>query len=250
MHNYGGLRMSSPIPDAMAQWLFGKINLLIVEDDETLLSALAGIFSGSCMAVVQAATIDEARSAIARPGTPWHCWIIDLRLEGKKNAGLALIEERNDFPFAIVYSGIGSMESASHAIRIGAEAVIDKGCGSIAKLVKEVCGLAPLAVLCRGKISKSKEVLFLLKNHTIRDPQEWAEKSGMSLRQIENISSLHAGMPPSLVIPFYYGLRHLLATDISGKEPEVDKEELTFRKSCVDFIRNNLPAYQHLFSRR
>jgi hypothetical protein len=241
--------MDSPIPDAIARWLSGKINLLIVEDDEALLPALAGIFSVSCMAVVQATSLDEARSAIARPGTAWHCWIIDLCLGGKKNAGMALIEEHNDFPFAIVYSGIGSMESASHAIRIGAEAVIDKGGGSIAKLLREVCGVAPLAVLCNGKIFKRKEVLFLLKNHTIRDPKEWAEKSGMSLRQIENISSMHTGMPPSLVIPFYYGLRHLLATDISGKEPEVNKEELTFQKGCFDFLQNNLPTYQNFLFR-
>jgi hypothetical protein len=162
---------------------------------------------------------------------------------------MALIEEHNNFPFAIVYSGIGSMESASHAIRIGAEAVIDKGGGSIDKLLREVCGVAPLAVLCNGKIFKRKEVLFLLKNHTIRDPKEWAEKSGMSLRQIENISSMHTGMPPSLVIPFYYGLRHLLATDISGKEPEVNKEELTFQKGCFDFLQNNLPTYQNFLFR-
>jgi hypothetical protein len=241
--------MKSSRPGTVAKFLSGKINLLIVEDDETLLSALTGIFSVSSMAVVQATTIDEARSAISRPGTSWHCWIIDLCLGGKKNAGMALIEEHNDFPFAIVYSGIGSMESASHAVRMGAEAVIDKGCGSIAKLVREVCGLAPLAVLCNGKIHKSKEVLFLLKNHTIGDPKEWAEKSGMSLRQIENISSLHTGMPPSLALPFYYGLRHLLVTDMSGKEPAAKKEELTFYKNCVDFLQNNLPTYQNFLFR-
>lgn len=241
--------MDSVIPGAMERWLSGRINLLIVEDDETLLSALEGIFSISCMAVAQAATINEARSAIARPGADWHCWIVDLCLGGKKNAGMALIEEHNDFPFAIVYSGLGSMESASHAVQLGAEAVIDKGCGSIAKLIREVCGVAPLAALCRGKISKNKEVIFLLKNHVLRQPKDWAEKSGISLRQIENISSMHTGMRPSQVIPFYYGFRSLLAAELSGKEPAAKKEEQLFYDSCVDFIRKNLPVYKDLLFR-
>jgi hypothetical protein len=241
--------MDSAIPYAIARWLSGKINLLIVEDDETLLSALEGIFSVSCMTVAQATTIGEARSAIARPGTAWHCWIVDLCLGGKKNAGMALIEENNDFPFAIVYSGIGSMESASHAIQKGAEAVIDKGGGSIAKLIGEVCGVAPLAVLCNGKISKNKEMLYLLKNHVLRLPKDWAEKSCMSVRQLENITFLHTGMRPSHVIPFYYGLRFLLLTDMGGKEPPVKKEELAFYKMCVDFLQKNLPAYKDLLFR-
>jgi hypothetical protein len=241
--------MDSAAPDTVAQYFSGRINLLIVEDDETLLSALTEIFSISCIAVKKASNIAEARNAIARHDNNWHCWIIDLCLGGKKNAGMALIEEHDKFPFAIVYSGIGSMESASYAIQKGAEAVIEKGGGSIAKLIREVCGLAPLAVLCNGKIHKSKEVLFLLKSQTIKDPREWAEKSGMSLRQIENISSMHTGMPPSLVIPLYYGLRHLLVTDITGREPAVNKEELTFHKSCVDILQKNFPSYQELLFR-
>ena len=242
--------MDSAVFESVSRCFSGRIHLLIVEDEEYILSALAGIFSIPSITVTTASTIDEARTAIAARGGDWHCWIIDLGLGGKKNAGMALIEESDNFPFAIVYSGLGSMESASHAIQIGAEAVIDKGFGSTAKLITEVCGLAPLAVLCNGKIFKSKEVLLLLKNNFVRDPKEWAKKSGMSLRQIENISSLHTGMPPSIVIPFYYGLNYLLLKEIHGKEPAVNMEKLTFYKSCIDFLRENLPAYKDLLFRR
>lgn len=242
--------MANAIPETLMHSLSGRIHLLIVEDDETLLSALEGIFSGPSMTMTLATTINEARNAIAVRGNTWHCWIIDLCLGGKKNAGMALIEEHNDFPFAIVYSGIGSMESASHAIQMGAEAVIDKGGGSIAKLIREVCEVAPLAMLCKGKISKNKEVLFLLKSNLIRLPKDWAEMSGMSLRQIENISLMHTGMQPSFVIPFYYGLRSLLEADISGKEPAAKKEELAFYKNCVDFLQKNLPIYQKVLFRQ
>jgi DNA-binding NarL/FixJ family response regulator len=241
--------VDSAVSDAVTRSLSGKINLLIVEDDETLLSTLAALFSISSIAVTTASTIDDARNAISRGGNGWHCWIIDLCLGGKENAGIALIEEHNNFPFAIVYSGIGSMESASHAIQEGAEAVIDKGYGSTAKLIREVCELAPLAVLCGGKILKSKEALFLLKNHIIREPKEWAKKSGVSLRQIENICSTHTGMPPSLVIPFYYGLRYVLESDLGGKATAIKKEP-AFYASCVDFLQKNLPKYQGLLFRQ
>jgi hypothetical protein len=238
--------VDSAVPDAVVQYLAGRIHLLIVEDDENLLTTLAGLFSTSCIAVARASSIGEARSAIALREAPWHCWIVDLCLGGNKNAGMALIEEHNNFPFAIVYSGTGSMENASLAIREGAGAVIDKGYGSTTKLIREVCELAPLAVLCNGKISKSKEVLFLLKNQIIRQPKEWAKRSGISVRQVENICSMHTGMPPSLAIPFYYGLRYLLAMEIGGKEPALREEELSFQKGCVDFLRKNLPIYQDL----
>src|SRR5271157_3881501 len=166
--------MNITIPESVMEMFSGRINILIVEDDQNLLSALAELFSAPCTTVTKATTIAEARNVIAGHTDAWHCWIVDLCLGGKQDAGMALIEEHEQFPFAIVYSGIGSMESASHVTQMGAEAVIDKGGGSTAKLIGEVCDLVPLAVLCKGMVSKSKEVLFLLKNRVIREPKEWA----------------------------------------------------------------------------
>lgn len=235
------------IPDGVTDLFSKRIHLLIVEDDENLLSILADLFSTPYITVTKASNITEAKSAIARHGGCWHCWIIDMCLDGKRNSGMALIEDHGFFPFTIVYSGIGSMECASYAMRKGAEVVIDKGFGSIVRLIKEVCGLAPLAALCKGSICKNKEILFLLKNHIIRGPKEWAEHAVMTLRQLQNISTLNSGMPPTLVIPFYYGLRYLLLSSLSGKGPLTEKKDGIFYQSCVNFLWKNLPSYQKLF---
>lgn len=237
--------MNIPIPPSISALFSRRINVLIVEDDENLLTTLADLFSTPFTTVTSAADMSEARSAIAKLGGSWHCWIVDLSLGGKQDAGMALIKENGNFPFAVVYSGIGSMESASHAIRLGAEAVIDKGSGSIAKLVREVCAIAPLALLCRGSLSKSKEILFLLKNHAVREPKEWADLASLTLRQLQNISTMQTGLPPSFVIPFYHCLRCLLEAGISGNPPPAEDRE--FCHKCLKFIEENLPTYKKLF---
>jgi len=239
--------MGLTIPDTVRQMFSKRINILIVEDDENLLSTLAELFSTPCTAVIGAASIAEARNVIARSSDTWHCWIIDLSLGGKQDAGMALIEENSGFPFAIVYSGIGSMETASHATQMGAEAVIDKGGDSIAKLIGEVCELAPLAVLCKGAAVKSKEVLFLLKSRVIRQPNVWARAAGITLRQLQNISTLQTGMPPSLVIPFYYGLRTLLYACLAANVPFVEHSDETFHQDCMKFLEKNPHLYQKVF---
>lgn len=239
--------MDLTIPDTVREMFSKRINILIVEDDEYLLSTLAELFSTPCTAVTRAASMAEARNVIARSSDTWHCWIVDLCLGGKQDAGMALIEENSGFPFAIVYSGIGSMESASHATQMGAEAVIDKGGDSIAKLICEVCELAPLAVLCKGAVVKSKEVLFLLKSRIIRQPNAWARAAGITLRQLQNVSTLQTGIPPSLVIPFYYGLRHLLYTCLAAKAAPVERSDETFYQDCMSFLEKNPHLYKKVF---
>jgi hypothetical protein len=138
------------------------------------------------------------------------------------------------------------MESAAHAVQKGAAAVIDKGVDTIDRLIREVCDLVPLAVLCKGIMHKNRETLFLLKNHTIIEPGEWAEKAGMTLRQMENISTTHTGMSPSFAIPFYYGLRYLLLSSFGGRGELIDKEDQAFCQNCVDHLQKNLSFYQGL----
>jgi hypothetical protein len=231
--------------------LSGRINLLVIEDNENLLLALEDIFSIPRFKVTSASSIEAARNAIAQPGTVWHSWIVDMCLAGKDDAGATLIEEHTNFPFAIVYSGLRSMENAAHAIQKGAAAVIDKGSNTMDKLIREVCGLAPLAVLCRGRLFNNREILFLLKNHTVRGPVEWADKANMTLRQIENISQTHTGLPPSMVIFFYYGLRHLLLSDFGVKGIVTkNKEEQMFFQSCIQNLQKSMASYQNVLFRQ
>lgn len=231
--------------DKALSFLPGRIKLLIVEDEMSLLLMLKKTFSVPAIDVVQASSMKEAREAIARPGAAWHCWIVDMCLGEKKNAGTALIEEHDNFPFAIVYSGLGSMEGAASAIRKGAAAVIDKGVDTIDKLIWEACSLMPLGVLCKGILRKKKEMLFLFREHIIRDPNGWADIAGITLRQLENISLSAAGMPPSYTIPFYYGLRYLLATSLGVDRQFIKAADRTFCRSCVEYLEKNHVYYRN-----
>jgi CheY-like chemotaxis protein len=233
--------------DNLSRYFSGRINLLVVEDEGNLLSALVEIFSVPCFKVTGASSMKEARKAVARRDTIWHSWIVDMSLAGNDDAGAALIEENRNFPFAVVYSGLQSMENAAHAIQKGAAAVIDKGSDSVDKLIREVCGLAPLALLCKGTLSKNREFLFLLKSHTLRGAAEWAETAKVTIRQIEYISQTHTGMTPSMVVFFYYGLRYLLLSGFGMKgELLHNKEEESFYQDCLLNLQKNIALYQKI----
>jgi hypothetical protein len=232
--------------ETVSRFLMGSMNLLIVEDEAIILSTLADIFSSPFFNIYKASSIAEAEKTIGLCRGKWHCWIIDLSIDGKQDAGLALIEAHGPFAFAVIYSGMRSMESAANAIKKGAVAVIDKGGSGTLKLVKEVCALAPLALLCRGKLCKDKEILFLLKDKSIKGPKEWAENACVSLRQLENISELQTKMPPSFAIPLYYGLRHLLLSDLTVNSKPSKKEDFEFCVNCLNFIHNNLSLYRNV----
>jgi hypothetical protein len=234
--------------DTVLPFFSGRINLLIVEDDVSLLLMLKKTFSLPYINVVQASSMKDASKAITRLGGAWHCWIVDMCLGEKKNAGTALIEENNHFPFAIIYSGLGSMEGAACAIQKGAAAVIDKGVDTLEKLIWEACGLIPLGVLCGGVLRKKKELLFLFRDHTIRNPNEWADKAGITLRQIENISISAASIPPSFTIPFYYGVRYLLATSLGVDQQFISAADRAFYRGCVEYLEENQDYYRNMLS--
>jgi hypothetical protein len=234
--------MNSALP-----FMSGRINLIIIEDEASVLSMLRETFSSPYIHIVTASSMKEARKKIARRGALWHCWIVDMCLGGKRDAGTALIEEYGNFPFAIIYSGLGSMEGAASAIREGAAAVIDKGADTINKLVWEACGLMPLGMLCNGVIRKKKEMVFLFREHTIRDPSEWADRAGITLRQVENISITATGMAPSYVIPFYYGLRFLLAASLGVEKKFIGAKDMPFCRSSVEYLVENQTYYRNVF---
>jgi hypothetical protein len=239
--------MINPVLNELSRFYSKRVNLLIVEDEPEILSWLGEIFLIPSINVSIAKTLDEAKALINSSGITWHCWIIDMCLGDRKNAGLELIEESNNFPFSIVYSGIQSMECASRATQVGAAAVIDKGNKSIEKLIDAVCRIAPLAFICKNSAHKNKETIFLLQKHQFLQPQEWADKAGISLRHLQRICALHTTIQPSFIIPFYYGTRLFLSSNLSKNETLQKSEELRFQQDCSAFILENLMFYQNLF---
>jgi DNA-binding NtrC family response regulator len=133
-------------------------NKVIVEDDIKILEALEVLFSTPYIHVETAINAEEALLAISSSASPWHCWIIDMNLG--RLSGCAILEKHRQFPFTIIYSGIGSMEHAAEAKELGAAEVIDKKPDSILKLIVKICKLIPLSFLCKGFLPNDSKVFF------------------------------------------------------------------------------------------
>jgi ActR/RegA family two-component response regulator len=233
-------------PEKSFQFFPPKMKLLIVEDDENNRACLKGIFTSPYIQVQTAITADEALLAIASAAFPWHCWIIEINLE--KRSGLDIIAEHRNFPGAVIYSGLGSMEIAAKAIQLGAAEVIDKTRDSIHKLIMKTCELMPLSHLCQGILPKNKSVFYLLKENIIKNHNEWAAKANLSLRQLQNICHIHTGLPPTSVIPFYYGMQYLLASSFKYCNPPSEHvSHQFFFQDCVDFITKNRLHFEKHF---
>jgi CheY-like chemotaxis protein len=229
----------------LAYFFSKRIKILIVEDDKNILAYLEGFFSTPYIQVETAATAEDAFSIISSSvGMPWHCWIVDLGLGTR--SGLDIVESNRQFPFTIIHSGIGSMEIAAKAIKLGAAEVIDKKPDSIFKLIMKVCKLVPLSFLCKGFLPKNTSVFFLLKENILRNHLDWANTANLSLRQLQNICSMHTGISPTYVLPFYYGMHYLLLKSFGNDTFPIEySSHHSFFFNCLQFVENNLPYYQN-----
>ena len=233
------------VPDKLTNCFAKRMNLLIVDDSEMVITCLEGFFSTPFINVSTATTVDSAFKLISTPSRQWHCWIIDMNLGNRLNEGLDIIEQNKSFPFSIIFSGIGSMETAAQAMELGAAEIIDKTHDAINKLILKTCRLMPISMLCKGRLQKNRSVFFLLKENIIKDCHEWAYAANLSLRQLQNICTLYTGMSPSYVLPMYYGMQQLLVSSFKQfKHPSEYFENESFFYACLDFIDQNLPYYQ------
>jgi CheY-like chemotaxis protein len=234
----------SEVSEKVAQFFLKRMKLLIVEDDEKVRETLEGFFSTPFIQVEKASNTEEAFLAFSSSANPWHCWIIDINLG--RLSGLEILKKNQQFPFAIIYSGIGSMEQAAQAVKLGAAEVIDKKPDSIFKLIIKTCNLIPIGILCKGFLPKNTHVFFLLKENLIKNQNDWAGRANLSVRQLQNICGLHTGMTPPFVIPFYYGLQYLLRSSFESiKLPDEYSAHKPFFRECLNFIDKNLPSYQN-----
>jgi DNA-binding NarL/FixJ family response regulator len=221
-----------------------RMKLLIADTDTSILASLATAFSTPLVDVKTASDANQATNAISRSSCPWHTWIFDISLGKRGCEGLEIIEKHQHYPFVIVHSGIGSMEKAAHAIRLGVAEVIDKTAESVSRLIEKTCALLPLGMLCKGRLLKSRGVFFTLAENVIMHHREWAERVNLSLRQLENVCNLHTDLTPSLVLPFYYGMRYLLQTTIDLRHMPVEYVvNERFFLECIEFVARRIEGY-------
>ncbi|MBN1982629.1 MAG: response regulator [Chitinivibrionales bacterium] len=192
--------------------LYNSIRLLIVDDDLVIRENMAELFSSPLFSIAAASSMEEASSLIQESEKPWHCWIIDIALQGS-NDGLVLIEKYPHFPYKLVLSGLGSMHIATQALAKGALKAFDKTPHSLTILYNEVCRISALSFLLRGVYTKHYPYFTVLMHHLFQTTQQWAEAACLCSRQLERICTLSTGMRARYVMSFYYVLYRMLAGD-------------------------------------
>jgi DNA-binding NarL/FixJ family response regulator len=225
---------------ALSENLGAKIRLLIVDDQEIVCQSIRRLFSSPLFSIQTAESLERAKELIRRSSEPWHCWIVDVALE-HKNAGLLLLSEHREFPFAVMLSGLGSMSMASQAMQAGAIAVFDKDPHSMQSLYELVCSVSALGFLLKGKTTKYLATFQLLDQHPIDTPDAWAQHACISVRQLERICALHSPLTPRLFRPLFYALRYVL---LLGSHPH--PQEWHFRISRAFHEKNLSLASRNL----
>lgn len=104
-----------------------KADILIVDDEEDIRSLIQGILSDEGYAVRQAASAREAYKSLE--GALPDLVILDIWLQGSEQDGLQILERiKADHPLlpVLMISGHGTIETAVHAIKLGAYDFIEK----------------------------------------------------------------------------------------------------------------------------
>ncbi len=194
----------------LTQALAKKVNLFILDDDRAVLAAVSGMFESPLISLVTASTMADAYSCIQKvPTAGWHVWILDIAVD-EEYSGLELLKKFTHFPYIIMLSGLSSMTIASQALKLGAMAVFDKDPKSLDQLFEEVCKMAALGYLLRGKPTQYISMFQQLSTKPISTAKQWAEEACLSVRQVERICSLHQLPAPKYVIPAFYSLFFML----------------------------------------
>jgi ActR/RegA family two-component response regulator len=229
----------------LATQLEKKINLLLVDDDRYLLRSLSDLFSSPAFNVVSVLTLEQARAAQSQVKGGWHCWVLDIDL-GMGKSGLELIKENPGYPFVLVLSGLRSMNAATHALASGALKAFDKDPQSLDVLFAEVCEVAALGFILRGKQTKNLPVFMLLRVPSVRTVNDWAEKAHITMRQLARICEGHQGIHARQFIALYNTCRHLLGIGGSSDKSRAGSSYVSFLEECLEYTSSNGEVLQRL----
>jgi len=222
-----------------------KINLLVVDDDPYLLSSLVDLFSSPAFNVVSAATLDHARAVQSKVKGGWHCWVLDIDL-GMGGSGLGLIKENPGYPFALVLSGLRSMSVASEALALGALKAFDKDPRSLDALFAEVCEVAAMGFVLRGKQTKNLPVFMLLRDPSVRTVNDWAEKAHITMRQLARICEAHQSIHAREYIALYNTCLHFLSIGGDSNKSRASSSYVSFLEDCFEYTSSHGEALQRL----
>ncbi len=228
----------------------GRINLLIIDDDPLVLQMITDMFSSSIFSVTAGASCKQAYELIAAAQHPWHCWILDIALDEKKD-GLNILKRYPRFPFTIMLSGLRSMTVGTEALKLGAMKVYDKDPSLFDALYDDVCKTAALSFLLHGKNTQYLPLFSRLFEKPLKNHDEWAESACISPRQLDRICTTHTSLTPRLLLPFYYTIYLLLNKEILDKvlaqqinDNSISTELRTCFRDHVKFVAEHINKYQ------
>jgi hypothetical protein len=226
----------------------GQINLLLVDGDKKYLDFLESIFTSPLFNIKKVTSLKPALSTIQKSNSFWHCWVVDVAL-GEDNEGLMLLREYREFPFTIVWSGLGSMTVASEAIHLGAMNVFDKKLKYIDLFFREVCKVAALGYILRGKNSQYLPYFLHLKETRFHNRELWAEQACVSIRQLERICSSHSSFTTRYLLSLYYSLCYLLLQGSNGATLQEDHRRRRYLSEDffgphIEFVDRKLSKFQ------
>ena len=226
---------------ALADYLTGSINLLIVDDFPVMQKSIVDLFASPLFNITTAASACEARTSINGKKV-WHCWVLDISME-EKYSGIDLLAEYRQYPFAVILSGLRSMSAASRAMELGAYKVFDKDPQLLPVLHKEVCKLSAISYILNGAGTKYLSLFSLLSQMKIDTAEVWASNGYMTVRQLERICSMHSHLTPRFIIPLYYTLQLLLQIDVPRDLNENDPVIARHGDACrqhVEFVSRHI----------
>lgn len=105
-----------PIDPTLSPW-----EVLVVDDDEAILELIVSYFNGLGMLVTGAKDGRAAIAALQRSGGRYGLVVTDLNLPGADGfAVLQAARKANSSCYVVIVTGYASLDSAIHAVRVGA----------------------------------------------------------------------------------------------------------------------------------
>lgn len=223
----------------------GKVNVLVVDDDKDMCEILCNdVFLSPLFKFRYATNLQDAHALIREQKLKWHCWIIDINLKSEKD-GSSLLEAFPQFNFAIVFSGMSTLETASNAIKKGAIAAFSKNPAllfSSDAFYNEVCKVSALSFMLKGQHVAHQDIFKPLLESFVTNVEEWASCTNMTTRHLQRICSLYTPIAPRALLQLFHSLYYTLRAPSFTEQFESETPEDMRLEKNRDFYLDTISS--------
>ncbi|MBD3395448.1 MAG: hypothetical protein GF418_07455 [Chitinivibrionales bacterium] len=226
--------------------IFGKkFNVLLVHESTYGGHILKQALESPLVSVYLAHSRADVLTALRGLRRVWHCSVLDLHLPG--GASDHLLSGSTELAHTVGIMSDGRPERVAQVTRLGLLDVHNDSLRSIPHLAQNVCRIAPLGLLLRGRRTAHQHVFAHLLDHVVDTPQRWAYETHCSLRTLQAACSECTRFPAFYVLRIYYALRSLLCsvnpclqTDGYGGWPTGRRSDRALVEECMEFVGGHL----------